>query len=434
MPVALLTPLSALIGPARLVAKGERLPHRTTTMRTPISSVPPCRRLTLFGLLLLLAILPAARLLAHPRMISYEYTNCIQCHVAPQGRGLLNSYGRGIDMEQSLSQEDFTGRALGALIDPKYADDSWNGQFGRVLLDFVVTNRVNYDVEKTAADTVFSGIYRQTIFLGKKKNFRISTEVGLRDTVLANTRLGAGLTATGGENVFLKKAMFEWRLKGKDGEGGREIAAGRDYLPLGLQLDDYTSYLLHLNRDGIYDYPLQVKYLAWQDKWLASAYLYGPTFDETGSHREWGGGGLYEYYPTQSLALGVQSLAGASDESNRFRIGAYTRWGLGKKWAILAEVDYTHYWDAGTTSRDGEQLTAFLQLYHHHTEWLVSSITGNYAYSQLFTSGGAHFSGRYTLSARLNRNLTLGLTYANGDIRRNLSYGQEAAAFANVKF
>ena len=27
-------------------------------------------------------------------------------------------------------------------------------------------------------------------------------------------------------------------------------------LPLGLQLDDYSSYLLHLNRDGIHDVPL----------------------------------------------------------------------------------------------------------------------------------------------------------------------------------
>lgn len=367
-------------------------------------------------------------------MIAYEYTNCIQCHVAPQGRGLLNGYGRGIDMEQSLSQVDLTGRALGAIINPSFAEDSWKGQFGPVLLDFVSTNRLNYDVENTRADGVFSGIYRQTIFLNKKRTFRISTEVGLRDTELANTKLAPGLTATGGDNVFLKKATLEWRLAASTSKAGSEISVGRDYLPIGLQLDDYTSSLLHLNRDGIYDYPLQIKYLAWREKWLASAYLYGPTFDELGSHREWGGGFMYEYYPSEHLALGIQSLTGVSDESDRFRFGAYARWGLGKKWAILAEADYTHYWEAGPKLLDGEQFTAFIQIYYHHTQWLVSGLTGNYATSDLFTSGRHHLSGRYTLSARMNRNLTLALTYATGDIRRNLGFGQEAAAYANVKF
>ena len=433
-------PVLPLVDDTFLLARARRATypvHCGSTplpMHSPFSSIPTRVRSLLLQFLFVLAMLPCAQLAAHPRMIAYDYQNCIQCHVAPQGRGLLNSYGRGIDMEQSLSQQDFTGRALGAILDPKYADDSWNGRFGPVLLDFIVTNRVNYDIENTKAAAVFSGIYRQTIFLGKKKNFRISTEVGLRDSALADTALAPGLSATGGRRVFLKKAMLEWRLKGKDGEGGSEIAIGRDYLPIGLQLDDYTSYLLFLNRDGIYDFPLQIKYHVWREKWLTSVYLYGPTFDERGLHREWGGGFLYEYYPSQHLALGVQSLAGASDESDRFRLGTYARLSLGKKWALLAAADYTHYWDASPTERTGGQFTGFLQLYHHHTMWLVSSITGNYAYSDLLTSGQHHFSGRYTLSARLNRNLTLALTYAAGDIRRNLSYGQEAAAYANIKF
>ena len=38
------------------------------------------------------------------------------------------------------------------------------------------------------------------------------------------------------------------------------------------------------------------------------------------------------------------------------------------------------------------------------------------------------------LTRLCTRNLTLALTYATGDIRRNLGFGQEAAAYANVKF
>lgn len=194
---------------------------------TPISGLLG-HSTSLLLILRLAALLPAARLAAHPRMIAYEYTNCIQCHISPQGRGLLNGYGRGIDMEQSLSQVDLTARALGAIINPSFAEDSWKGQVGRVLLDFVSTSRLNYDIEKTRADGVFYGIYRQTIFLNKKRTFRISTEVGLRDTELANTKLAPGLTTTGGDKVFLKKATLDWRLGASTSTSGSEISVGRD--------------------------------------------------------------------------------------------------------------------------------------------------------------------------------------------------------------
>lgn len=56
------------------------------------------------------------------------------------------------------------------------------------------------------------------------------------------------------------------------------------------------------------------------------------------------------------------------------------------------------------------------------------------AYSNLLFAGDHHFAGRYTLSARLNRNLTVGMTFGLGDLRRNLSFGQEGTVFATVKF
>jgi hypothetical protein len=384
-------------------------------------------------LVLWLAPLSLARVEAHPRMIAYGHSNCVSCHVAPQGRGLLNRYGRGIDMEQSLSDVDVTGRIMAALLDPKYAED-WDGHFGPVLFDFVATSRLNQEFDTTKTDPTFSALFRQVLFLGKEQRFRVNYEVGLRDTALRDTALAPGVIATGGSTVFLKKATLEWRISGKGASGGSEIAIGRDYLPLGMQLDDYSSYLLHLNRDGISDYPLQAKFLTWTEKSLASVFLYGPTFDERGDHREYGAGFLYEYYPTDRLAIGVQSLGGISEEADRMRIGGYVRWGPSTKWALLAEVDYTRFWDAGAAGADGNLLTAFAQIYYHHTEWLVSSVTGNYAWSDLLTADEHFFSGRYTLAARLNRNLTIGITYATGDIRRNLSSGQEGAVFATVKF
>src|SRR5438128_6051939 len=39
---------------------------------------------------------------ALPTMIRLGYNNCAVCHISPQGGGLLNAYGRGIDQAQSL--------------------------------------------------------------------------------------------------------------------------------------------------------------------------------------------------------------------------------------------------------------------------------------------------------------------------------------------
>lgn len=368
-------------------------------------------------------------------MISYNYPNCVSCHVSVQGRGLLKGYGRGIDIDQSYSDYDATGAALGYLIDSKYGDGNWDGYFGNVLADFVVTSRLNREVDTSKTDPTLTALYRQIIFMGAHKEFRINTELGYRDSGLKDLAIGPNLTAVGGETFFLKKLTLDWRIRGDGASGGSEISIGRDYLPIGLQIDDATSYILNLNRNGIYDYPLQAKYFTWTKKWLASAYVYAPTFDEhVSDSREHGGGFMYEYYPVDDLALGVQSVTGFADQADRWRIGAYARWGISRKWTLLAEADYTRFWDLKAAHSDGSQVTTYLQLFYHHTEWLVSSVTGNYAHSDLLKSGEDFVSGRYTLTARITRNLTLGFTFTAGDSRRDLATGQEGAVFASIKF
>ncbi len=386
-----------------------------------------------FPLVAIVAILfllsGAGRLNAAPRMVSFKYNNCVACHVSPQGRGLLKPYGRGIDIDQSYSDRDFTAEALGRLVDPKYAEDSWRGYFGSVQADVTMTARFNHEFDTDKDDPAFATLYRQILFFGEEKKLRLNSEIGYRDTDLHDLLLGPHLTALGGQRLYLKKLMLEWRFK-----SGSEVALGRDYLPIGLQIDDHTSYILNLNRNGIYDYPLQLKYFTWTKKWLAAAAAYAPTFDEEEELREYGVTGMYEYYLAERLALGAQTVLGFGEQSDRLRIGPYVRWGISEKWALLAEVDYSRFWEAGATRLEADQVTAFLQLHYHHYEWLVSSLSGNYAYGDLFASGDHHFSGRYTLSARLSRNLTLGLTCSFGDSRRSLARGEEGAVFASMKF
>src|SRR5262245_36850022 len=180
---------------------------------------------------------------ATPRMISYGYPSCISCHVSVQGRGLLNSYGRGIEVAQSYSKVDVTAMLLGRRADADDPTKIWNGRFGNVLLDFLISTRLTQRLDHDKTDPMLAALYRQVIFLGERDQTRINTEIGFLDSGLPNTKLGADRIATGGDIVFLKKALLEWRF-GENGTGsGKEIALGRDYLPLGIQIDDYTTFI-----------------------------------------------------------------------------------------------------------------------------------------------------------------------------------------------
>jgi hypothetical protein len=374
--------------------------------------------------------------LAHatPRMISYGYPNCISCHVSVQGRGLLNTYGRGIEVAQSYCKADFTAMLLGRPSNATDPGENWNGRFGNVLLDFLISTRLTQRIDANKTDPMLAALYRQVVFFGEKDELRINTEVGFLDSGLPNTMLGINRIATGGDIFFLKKALLEWRFEENGTASGKEIALGRDYLPLGIQIDDYTTFILNLNHTGIYDFPLQLKAFLWNDKSLASIFAYAPTFGEPSDAREYGGGFLYERYPANTLALGVQGLSGWSDKFDRFRIGPYARWGISNKWALLGQVDYSYFWDGASPDRSGNQVTTYLQLFYHHYEWLVSSATINYAYADFSLPEDNLTSFRYTIAARLNRNFTVVATYAIGDILRNLDDAQELSIFATVKF
>src|SRR5450755_4468573 len=52
--------------------------------------------------LALLLSLGSLSIWALPTMVRLGYPSCVSCHIAPQGGGLLNQYGRSVDQAQSL--------------------------------------------------------------------------------------------------------------------------------------------------------------------------------------------------------------------------------------------------------------------------------------------------------------------------------------------
>ena len=57
-------------------------------------------------------LLMALPVFALPHMVRLGYPNCLSCHVNPQGGGLLNTYGKGIDAAQSWRAEEYKPSSL----------------------------------------------------------------------------------------------------------------------------------------------------------------------------------------------------------------------------------------------------------------------------------------------------------------------------------
>src|SRR5262245_23473259 len=80
-----------------------------------------------------LALAAARSAFALPTMIRLGYVNCAACHIAPQGGGPLNAYGRGIDEAQSLRGREYvpSRNSLATAL-------SWGG---RITQDFRVVGQ-----------------------------------------------------------------------------------------------------------------------------------------------------------------------------------------------------------------------------------------------------------------------------------------------------
>ena len=211
-------------------------------------------------------------------MIRLGYTNCAACHIAPQGAGLLNDYGRGIDEAQSLRGADYV-----------------NTIFGRITQD---VRSVTQEQLSTATGKPVTGLIRSRLI------YRNSTELvhGLRfSATIAIENESAPRPSLKYEPSINPRAMYKsdtvtfrgyvtnvllsWRATSH-----LEISGGRDQLPTGVNIADLGTFVRARNRAGYYDSPSQVKLFWWGKRYQISPYAFGPSGTEVNGRRESGGG------------------------------------------------------------------------------------------------------------------------------------------------
>jgi len=358
--------------------------------------------------LVMLTSVFAGQLKALPTMIRLGYVNCAACHVAPQGGGLLNAYGRSIDEAQSLRGGEYaptTSDIIRAL--------SWNGRITQDLR-FVGQEQLSSTTNSPWVG-LFRGrfLYRNATEFGSGVRFS-ATVVGENESA-ARPSL-AYEPAVRPTQVYVTSALLSWRV-----HNNLEFSAGRDALPNGVNLPDLAIYVRSRNRLGYYDAPTQVKMFWWGKRYHVSPYFFAPGGNERSGFHETGGGGLAEFdvLGHGRTVVGVNALHGTSRLLDRTMVGPYARLGFGK-WGIFAEHDITARTLLQTATSFGQD-ASYGQVFWAVKEWLVPAVAGERLtverpYRESLLAVGAQVTARLTpqftvsMGARIQHNQLTGRT------------------------
>ena len=334
---------------------------------------------------------------ALPNMVRLGYGNCLSCHVAPQGGGILNAYGRGIDEAQSLRGSEYTpnrNEVLNKLSFGRRIDQDF-----RSVLSTQLSHTPGGPYQRVNRIRFF---YRNVTTLGK--GFRVSAVINVENEPSARrskpyeaaVQPGMALVASG---------LLQYQPK-----DGIEFAVGRDALPTGLNIPDQTTFIKARNRLGYYDTPTQAKAFLWGKRWLTSLYGFTNNWSEPAPIRENGGGLLAEYdlLGKGKTIVGVNSLHGSDRIGDRTLTGVYTRLGFGR-WGALGEHDFTaRRLRASYRGARFGQHASYGQFFFYAREWMAISgiverlrVEGPYAENLMAYKG--------ELSMRLSSNWTIAM-------------------------
>ena len=316
-----------------------------TRRRGPAAAIAGVALTTLMGS-------PASAL---PTMIRLGYTDCASCHIAPQGGGPLNAYGRGIDLAQSLRGGDYQRSG-----DSRFMQD----------VRLVLQEQGTWAPGQPGANLFRPRLMYRTVTTISKA-FRVSATVTAEGTDAPRPALSYDPAARSSV-VFVNTALVHYRPRET-----LEFAAGRDQLPSGINVPDLAPYIKSRNRLGYYDAPTQLKMFWGGKRYHITPFVFAPGGHEAPGERESGAGSLAEFdvLGNQRTIAGVTIQRGTAQNGTRRMVGAYARLGFGP-WGILAEHDVTGYTRTGLTLEAFRQTATYGQVFWAVREWLVASGIG----------------------------------------------------------
>jgi hypothetical protein len=328
---------------------------------------------------------------AYPQFIRHEYPTCVACHVSPRGGGILTDYGQGIAASLSAFTQDYEGPPTTPFYKFITADNRLTHGFQFRLMQVRKENR-------PPSTFPMQMDYLNVAQFNPKWRFETTLGIFVQRNGQGSVSLDMGVF----NKLVLRKALLVDRYSEES-----EVSVGRDFLPIGLNLDDHTLYVKAKNRRGVLDFSTQARWDTWKGDWQLTPFVFAPSYEETFPNREWGLGGRAEYSITKRFTLGGTMLAGRSQAIGRELVDVFTRYSPITLFAILAEYDYTL---RQSVSSGGDpqfaQHTAYLRPSAELLEWLDLGWVGEFEtrespfYEKNWKTGPS-------LYARLQRNVTL---------------------------
>lgn len=255
--------------------------------------------------------LPTAE--GYPTTIRFGYASCVACHESSLGGGMLTDYGKGL-----AASESFFSREIESFEEPPPFRLK-HGFHGR-LLNLWLKDRTEL-------------FPMQIDYLGliQVPKLKIFTQIGLNQT-----RRKHAFENTSFYEIFLiRKIFFDWSLTET-----QSLQGGRDFLPHGLLIQDHTSFIRSQNRRGVTDYPTQIRYQVLSDDWLILPFVFSPSFEESASNQEWGGGIRIETTPGETQSIGTSFLVAESLAIRRYSVSLFSRLGFSPEWGVLGEYHF----------------------------------------------------------------------------------------------
>jgi hypothetical protein len=338
---------------------------------------------TVAAALVLLSATPAS---ATPNMIRLGYPTCASCHLSPQGGGLLNNYGRGIDAAQSLRPVDLSAEA-GA------------NEVQRLPYDVKFSLGVERE-PPSAAGYSFSSSARAAFAVSHRQHIVYGVSVG--SPTLARTRTSGA--------VSVRMSRLYWQYQPKD---GLSFMVGRDSLPNGL-----LGFSRSTTSPSVSSTPTQAKVFWWNKRWQVTAYGYGPDGNETAPRFEArGGGAIVGLNLSDRAVVGVTSRASYADAYDRRNAGVFLRLGLTEHWGLLLERDFT----ARTTDKAEhlKHLAGHSEVFYVPFDWLQLAIAAD----DVTTIGGSH-TYQFSPSAQVRLTRNLAVSFDTSDVYTGVADGR----------
>lgn len=335
-------------------------------------------------------------------MIAYGYSNCVACHVNPQGRSILTPYGNSIDEAQSLRAGEYT---------PGMGLSMWDGRVNQILRGYLSQSVTRKDKAVTKSEVVhFLSYQNATALTG---DLTLAFGVDYRAPSETPSAVTPYYTTPRRDPWFLDYAYLKYAPV-----EGVAVMAGRDMLPTGINNTDAAQFIHARNALNNNERPVQVKAFWWTKSSFLSAYGYGANGDEVRAMRENGFGLLAETdLHSNRTVVGINLLNGRSDTADRQFASIYTRIGFAQKFGILTEYDHTWRRLGLVSGKPTVNQDAVLaQIFYLPMEWVAWYF--GYEYLDVggpsaFTENARAISGK--LGLRLSRNFTLAASIRRSD-------------------